>query len=207
MLRIGKVELEEVNPHLRGGRVENHIGGKTTPSSPDRDSNLDIPVLSRRAQHDKRKSRYSKYEVEGTKIKLYTRYIVKSDTINSVIKILYKSYIPLTKQSIQFTIKIQKQVIRELIYLENFIVMCFIVFLIVIFESYSFLEVELHVSLPFLMSSDRMKPGSGDWAVSINFLQEATITSLSNGSNYNIFIQHFNILLNIHTFDLSWKII
>nr|CAD7257264.1 unnamed protein product [Timema shepardi] len=32
-LRIGKVELEEMNPHLRGGRVENHLG-KTTPSSP-----------------------------------------------------------------------------------------------------------------------------------------------------------------------------
>nr|CAD7413689.1 unnamed protein product [Timema poppensis] len=48
---IGKVELEEVNPHLRGGRVENHLG-KTTPSSPDRDSNLDLPILSSRAQHD-----------------------------------------------------------------------------------------------------------------------------------------------------------
>nr|CAD7258502.1 unnamed protein product [Timema shepardi]CAD7574266.1 unnamed protein product [Timema californicum] len=48
-----RVELEEVNPHLRGGRVENHLG-KTTPSSPDRDSNLDLPVLSSRAQHDKR---------------------------------------------------------------------------------------------------------------------------------------------------------
>nr|CAD7407028.1 unnamed protein product [Timema cristinae] len=51
-----KVELEEVNPHLRGGRVENHLG-KTTPSSPDRDSNLDLPVLSSRAQHNKRISR------------------------------------------------------------------------------------------------------------------------------------------------------
>nr|CAD7424395.1 unnamed protein product [Timema monikensis] len=50
-----KFELEEVNPHLRGGRVENHLG-KTTPSSPDRDSNLDLPVLSSRAQHDKRVS-------------------------------------------------------------------------------------------------------------------------------------------------------
>nr|CAD7408283.1 unnamed protein product [Timema poppensis] len=50
---IVKVELEEVNPHLRGVRVENHLG-KTTPSSPDRDSNLDLPVLSSRAQHDKR---------------------------------------------------------------------------------------------------------------------------------------------------------
>nr|CAD7577645.1 unnamed protein product [Timema californicum] len=53
--RIGTVELEEVNPHLRGGIVENHLG-KTTPSSPDRDSNLDLPVLSSRAQHDKREN-------------------------------------------------------------------------------------------------------------------------------------------------------
>nr|CAD7400349.1 unnamed protein product [Timema cristinae] len=45
--------LKEVNPPLRGGRVENHLG-KTIPSSPDRDSNLDLPVLSSRAQHDKR---------------------------------------------------------------------------------------------------------------------------------------------------------
>nr|CAD7401870.1 unnamed protein product [Timema cristinae] len=50
---MGKVELEEVNPHLRGWRVENHLG-KTTPSSSDQDSNLDLPVLSSRAQHDKR---------------------------------------------------------------------------------------------------------------------------------------------------------
>nr|CAD7589049.1 unnamed protein product [Timema genevievae] len=41
---LGGLNLEEVNPHLRGGRVENHLG-KTTPSSPDRDSNLDLPVL------------------------------------------------------------------------------------------------------------------------------------------------------------------
>nr|CAD7260699.1 unnamed protein product [Timema shepardi] len=33
--------------------MENHLG-KTTLSSPDRDSNLDLPVLSSRAQHDKR---------------------------------------------------------------------------------------------------------------------------------------------------------
>nr|CAD7413392.1 unnamed protein product [Timema poppensis] len=52
------VELEEVNPHLRGGRVENNLG-KTTPSSPDRGSNLDLPVLSSRAaQHDKRDGSY-----------------------------------------------------------------------------------------------------------------------------------------------------
>nr|CAD7575513.1 unnamed protein product [Timema californicum] len=47
------VVLEEVNPHLRGRRVENHLG-KTTPSSPDRDSNLDLPVLRSQDQHDKR---------------------------------------------------------------------------------------------------------------------------------------------------------
>nr|CAD7405762.1 unnamed protein product [Timema poppensis] len=52
LYRIGKVELDEVNPHLRGGRVENHLG-KTTPSSPDQDSNLDLPVLGSRAKHDK----------------------------------------------------------------------------------------------------------------------------------------------------------
>nr|CAD7396428.1 unnamed protein product [Timema cristinae] len=52
-LGIWKVELEEVNPHLRGGRVKNHFG-KTTPSSPDRDLNLDLTVLSGQAQHDKR---------------------------------------------------------------------------------------------------------------------------------------------------------
>nr|CAD7400531.1 unnamed protein product [Timema poppensis] len=55
LLGLGQVELEEVNPHLRGGRVENHLG-KTIPNSPDRDSNLDLPVLSSRAQHDKRVS-------------------------------------------------------------------------------------------------------------------------------------------------------
>nr|CAD7585604.1 unnamed protein product [Timema genevievae] len=48
---LGGLNIEEVNPHLRGGRVENHLV-KTSPSSPDRDSNLDLPVLDGRAQHD-----------------------------------------------------------------------------------------------------------------------------------------------------------
>nr|CAD7442684.1 unnamed protein product [Timema bartmani] len=48
---LGRLNIEEVNPHLRGGRVENHLG-KATPSSPARDSNLDLPVLGSRAQHD-----------------------------------------------------------------------------------------------------------------------------------------------------------
>nr|CAD7589711.1 unnamed protein product [Timema genevievae] len=52
---LGRLNLEEVNPHLREGRVENHLG-KTTPSSPDRDSNLDLPVHSDLAQHDRRVS-------------------------------------------------------------------------------------------------------------------------------------------------------
>ncbi|CAG2063082.1 unnamed protein product, partial [Timema podura] len=41
----------EVSPHLRGGRVENRLE-KTLPSSPDRDSNLDLLVLSSLPQHD-----------------------------------------------------------------------------------------------------------------------------------------------------------
>nr|CAD7585953.1 unnamed protein product [Timema genevievae] len=52
---LGRLNLEEVNPHFRGGRVENHLG-KTTPSSPNRDSNLDLPVLGGLAQHDWRVS-------------------------------------------------------------------------------------------------------------------------------------------------------
>nr|CAD7414064.1 unnamed protein product [Timema poppensis] len=54
-IQVLKVELEEVKPHSCGGRVENHLG-IITPSSPDRDSNLDLPVLSSQAQHDKRVS-------------------------------------------------------------------------------------------------------------------------------------------------------
>nr|CAD7451888.1 unnamed protein product [Timema tahoe] len=49
IMELGRLKLEEVNPHLCGGRVENH-SGKTTPNSSDRDSNLDLPVLSSLAQ-------------------------------------------------------------------------------------------------------------------------------------------------------------
>nr|CAD7262049.1 unnamed protein product [Timema shepardi] len=63
-MRIGKIELEEVNSHLRGWRVENNLG-KSTPSSPDRDSNLDLPVLSSRAKHDKRVSQL-RHRVEAS---------------------------------------------------------------------------------------------------------------------------------------------
>nr|CAD7596338.1 unnamed protein product [Timema genevievae] len=44
-------------------------------------------------------------------------------------------------------------------------------------------EVMLCVLQSSLMSSDRMKPRSEDWAVRIDFLQESTITSLASGSN------------------------
>nr|CAD7258623.1 unnamed protein product [Timema shepardi] len=69
MKGIGKVEIEEVNPHLRGGKVENRLG-KTTPSSPDRDSNLDLPFLSSRAQHDKRGRSRSEFTMLGTDLPL-----------------------------------------------------------------------------------------------------------------------------------------
>nr|CAD7442812.1 unnamed protein product [Timema bartmani] len=48
---MGRLKLKEVNSHLRGGRVENHLG-KKPPSSPERDSKLDIPILSSLAQYD-----------------------------------------------------------------------------------------------------------------------------------------------------------
>nr|CAD7201273.1 unnamed protein product [Timema douglasi] len=84
-LGFGKVELEEVNPHLRGGRVENHLG-KTTLSSPDRDSNLDLPALSSRAKHD---SRVSQLRHRGSAVTLSavfgdprcSRRIIVADTI------------------------------------------------------------------------------------------------------------------------------
>nr|CAD7577096.1 unnamed protein product [Timema californicum] len=62
---LREVELEEVNPHLRGGRVENHLG-KTPLTSPDRDSNLDLPVLSSRVQHDKHMMPDIEYKVNVT---------------------------------------------------------------------------------------------------------------------------------------------
>nr|CAD7438284.1 unnamed protein product [Timema bartmani] len=45
------LNIAELNPNLRGGRVENHLG-KTSPSSPDQDWNLDLPILGSLAQHD-----------------------------------------------------------------------------------------------------------------------------------------------------------
>nr|CAD7259471.1 unnamed protein product [Timema shepardi] len=47
---LGRLNLEEMNLHLCGGRVENHIG-KITPSSLDQVSNLDLPVQGSLSQH------------------------------------------------------------------------------------------------------------------------------------------------------------
>ncbi|CAG2060025.1 unnamed protein product [Timema podura] len=47
---LGRLNLEEVNLHLYGGKVKNHLG-KTTLSSPDQDSNLNLPDLGSLAQH------------------------------------------------------------------------------------------------------------------------------------------------------------
>nr|CAD7600293.1 unnamed protein product [Timema genevievae] len=49
--KLGRFNVEELNPHLLGGRVENHFE-KTTPSIPDQDSSLNLPVLGSPAQHE-----------------------------------------------------------------------------------------------------------------------------------------------------------
>nr|CAD7451836.1 unnamed protein product [Timema tahoe] len=59
---LGRLKIEEVKLHLRGGRVKNHLG-KTTPSSPERDSNLDLPVLGSLAQHET--SSFANYAIEA----------------------------------------------------------------------------------------------------------------------------------------------
>nr|CAD7567689.1 unnamed protein product [Timema californicum] len=50
---LGRVNIEEVNPYLCGGLVENYLG-KTILSSPERDSNLELLVLDSLAQHETR---------------------------------------------------------------------------------------------------------------------------------------------------------
>ncbi|CAG2060038.1 unnamed protein product [Timema podura] len=47
---LGRLNIEEVNPHLCGGRAENHLGITPPHSSPERDSNLDLPILGSLAQ-------------------------------------------------------------------------------------------------------------------------------------------------------------
>nr|CAD7444035.1 unnamed protein product [Timema bartmani] len=47
-----KKKMLEVNPHLRGGKVGDHIGNPTPPRSLDRDSNIDLSFLDSLAQHE-----------------------------------------------------------------------------------------------------------------------------------------------------------
>nr|CAD7441366.1 unnamed protein product [Timema bartmani] len=57
-------------------------------------------------------------------------------------------------------------------------------------------EVALCVSHSFLVSSNRMEPRSGDWVVTMDFLIEAAITSLSNGSTIK------SLILKLHCLGL-----
>nr|CAD7434421.1 unnamed protein product [Timema monikensis] len=50
LTELGRLNLKEVNLHLRVGRVDNYLG-KFTFSSLDRDSNLNLPILGILAQH------------------------------------------------------------------------------------------------------------------------------------------------------------
>nr|CAD7571403.1 unnamed protein product [Timema californicum] len=49
--KLGSLDLKKVNPHSSVVRVENHLG-KTTPCSPDRDLNINLPALVSLAQHE-----------------------------------------------------------------------------------------------------------------------------------------------------------
>nr|CAD7194378.1 unnamed protein product [Timema douglasi] len=49
--KLGRLNIEEVNPHLRGWRVKNHFG-KTTLSSPEQDLNLELSALGSLVQHE-----------------------------------------------------------------------------------------------------------------------------------------------------------
>nr|CAD7443910.1 unnamed protein product [Timema bartmani] len=65
-------------------------------------------------------------------------------------------------------------------------------------------EVALLVLHSSLMSSDRMKPRSGCWAVGIDFLQEAANTCLSSHSNFlSLFDSPPN---NFATFDVHQQL-
>nr|CAD7459969.1 unnamed protein product [Timema tahoe] len=59
---LGKLNLEGVNSHLRGARVENHLG-KTTLNSPEQGLNLDLPALGSLAQH--KTSVFANYATEA----------------------------------------------------------------------------------------------------------------------------------------------
>nr|CAD7199060.1 unnamed protein product [Timema douglasi] len=69
LTELGNLNLEEANLHLRGGRVEKLLG-KTTLSSSDQDSNLDLPILGSLAQHEI--SALANYSTEAGSLKAIT---------------------------------------------------------------------------------------------------------------------------------------
>nr|CAD7406679.1 unnamed protein product [Timema cristinae] len=89
---LGRLNLEEANPHLCGGRVENHLG-KTTPSSPDQDSNLDLSVLSSLAQH--KTSMLANYTTEGKQIAMEHLNTLASRKLAQL-----QSFIPVVKKNV-----------------------------------------------------------------------------------------------------------
>nr|CAD7263608.1 unnamed protein product [Timema shepardi] len=63
MNELGRLNIEEVNPHLRGGRVKIHLGKKSPTSSYERGLNPDFPILGRLAQH--KTSTLANYAIEA----------------------------------------------------------------------------------------------------------------------------------------------
>nr|CAD7441508.1 unnamed protein product [Timema bartmani] len=66
------LNIEEGNPHMLGGRVENYLGagGEETVHSPERDSNLNRPVLGSLAQHETSASSDGKVSYSKSSIKI-----------------------------------------------------------------------------------------------------------------------------------------
>nr|CAD7196545.1 unnamed protein product [Timema douglasi] len=77
--RIGKVELEEVNPHLRGGRVENHVG-KTTPVHP---TEIRTSIFPSSAVELNTTSAIANYATESAKLHRYTELAFEPRTFHN----------------------------------------------------------------------------------------------------------------------------
>nr|CAD7571446.1 unnamed protein product [Timema californicum] len=90
---IGKVEFRGSKPAVAWReRVENHLG-RTTPSSPDQDSNLDLPVLGRLAQH--KTSVLANYTIEGKQIAMEHLNTLASRKLAQL-----QSFIPVVKKNV-----------------------------------------------------------------------------------------------------------
>nr|CAD7196770.1 unnamed protein product [Timema douglasi] len=62
--------MREANPHIHGGRVENHFRKSSFPNSLGRDLNLNLPILGSLAQHQT--SALANYATEAGEYKLQT---------------------------------------------------------------------------------------------------------------------------------------